>query len=302
MIPPQRLSPGVWRLGSHLAAVYLLRGQERSAIFEAGLSVTAPLVLAQLDSLGLERREVSHLIISHAHADHAGGQAAFMAGLPRAVLSLSPGSRQFLQKPATAARFAEEDAFTAARVAARDGLEGSSPGCLPLLPPPLMDISPGNILDLGELAVHFLAAPGHAPDGLICHVPREGVLLAADSAGFCTHGRPGFPLYFVSYQDYQDSLAAIAGLEPAALGPGHQDCFLGPAAGQYLQATREHLEGQHRKILAGLARGRDPEDLARQLFDRYYHDELTVYGPESILNCCRLVVRRSAEAGQEARP
>lgn len=293
---PQRLGDHVWRLGSYHAAVYLLAGQDQAVLFEVGIAATAPLVLAQLDALGIGRHEVRHLVISHAHADHAGGQAALMAGLPRAELGLSPGSRAFLQKPATAARFALEDAFTSSQVSQRDGLAGPCPACLPLLPPPVRELQPGQVLDLGDIQVHFLAAPGHVPDGLVCFVPSEGVLLAADSAGFCTRGRPGFPLYFVSYPEYMDSLAAIAARAPAALGLGHQDCFQGPAAAAYLEATRANLERQHQGICQGLARGQDPEAMARALFARFYHDELTVYGAESILGCCRLLVRRSLEA------
>jgi glyoxylase-like metal-dependent hydrolase (beta-lactamase superfamily II) len=294
---PLRLGRSVWRLGSHHAAAYLLAGQDQAAIFEVGLAATAPVVLAQLDALGIERQEVRHLIISHAHADHASGQAALRAGLPRAVLAMSPGSRAFLEKPSTAQRFAADDLYTSGQVARRDGLEGPCPDCLPLLPPPLQDIQAGDVLDLGGLEVRFWAAPGHAPDGLICHLPGEGLVLAADSAGFCTKGRPGFPLHFVSYPQYMASLAAILALEPVALGLGHQDCFLGAAAGDYLRSTQEHLEKEHQGILKALAAGQDPEAVARGICQRFYHDELTVYPAESILNCARLLVRRSTEAG-----
>lgn len=293
---PERLSQSVWRLGSYHSVVYLLRGQGRSALFEAGVAAVAPLVLAQLAGLGVPREEVGQVVISHAHADHAGGQAALLAGLPRARLVLSEASRQFLAKPATAARFALEEPFTSHEVARRDGLALPCPSCLPLLPPPLEEVSPGHVLDLGGLEAVLLEAPGHAPGGLICQVPQEGVVLAADSAGFCTRGRAGFPLYFVSHRQYMASLAAIAADRPAALGLGHQDCFRGAAASAYLAATRDNLEREHLAILKGLRAGRDPRSLAQDIFDRYYQDELTAYPADSILNCCRLLVRRSREA------
>lgn len=296
---PARLSKSVWRVGSYHSALYLLRGQGRSALFEAGVAAVAPLVLAQLDGLGVPREEVAHLVLSHAHADHAGGQAALMAGLPRARLVLTEASRQFLDKPATAARFAQEEAFTSAQVARRDGLALPCPSCLPLLPPPLVEVAHGHALDLGGLEAALLEAPGHAPGGLICQVPQEGVVLAADSAGFCTRGRAGFPLYFVSYRQYMDSLATIAAFRPAALGLGHQDCFGGAAAAAYLAATRQNLQLEHQAVLKGLAQGRDPQALAQDIFDRYYQDELTAYPADSILNCCHLLVRRSREAAPE---
>jgi hypothetical protein len=44
-----------------------------------------------------------------------------------------------------------------------------------------------------------------------------------------------------------------------------------------------------------LAAGKDEEELAREIFDRYYRDELAVFAPEAMLDCCRLLVRRSRE-------
>ena len=37
------------------------------------------------------------------------------------------------------------------------------------------------------------------------------------------------------------------------------------------------------------------EDIAGDLFQLYYIDELAIYSPENILNCCRLLVRRIRE-------
>jgi len=300
LMQPLRLSKSVWRLGSYHAAAYLLRGDGVAALFEVGVAATAPLILAQLDALGLPRDELRYLIISHAHADHVTGQAALMAALPGAKLCLTPGARAFLQKPSTARRFAREDAHFSGEVARLEGLPGPLPSCLPLLPPPLREIEAGSVLDLGGLEVRFLAADGHVPDGLICHLPGEGLLLASDSAGYCPGRRPGFPLYYVSRQQYLETLETIASLEPVILGLAHHDSFQGPAVGAYLRDTREHLDREHQGILKGLAAGQDQEALAQDMFNRYYHDDLMIYPQDSIIACCRLLVRRSWEDSQGA--
>lgn len=39
----------------------------------------------------------------------------------------------------------------------------------------------------------------------------------------------------------------------------------------------------------------DDEKIAKELFGFYYTDELAVFSPQNILNCCRLLVRRVRE-------
>ena len=293
----RRLGQSFWRLGSCHAAAYLVRGAEASAIFEAGISATAPLVLSQIDALGVAREEVRHLIISHAHADHATGQAGLMAGLPRATLLLTQASADFLARPKTLEHYAYEDGFTSAAVAERDGLTsfGPWPALSPLLPSPWRVLDPAEELDLGGVSLRFLADQGHAPGGLIAHIPQEGAVLAADSAGFANHQGQIFPLYFVSYTGYLKNLDEIAALSPTFLGLGHQVCFEGPDVDRYLAHLAEYLASERKGVRRDHAAGVANEDLVRGMFQRHYHGEMTLYSAEGIVNCCRILVRRSLE-------
>lgn len=294
------LAPGLWGLGGHHIRVYLLRGEYGAALFEVGISATTPLVLAQLASLGVEPEEVRLLVMSHAHSDHATGQIGLLEALPRAELVLGQASADYLAKPATAQHFAEEEALTSPEVSRREGLPAPLPPYLtgPLLPPAdrMRLARAGESLDLGGLTLALHDAAGHVPGGFWGFIPELGAALASDSAGFGHPNRPGFPLYFVSYRQYMDTLQDIGGMIPAILGLGHQLCLEGQKVRDYLAATRELMETEHRAVLDGHAAGRVDEDLAEDIFDRHYHDELTVYSPASILDCCRLLVRRSREA------
>jgi glyoxylase-like metal-dependent hydrolase (beta-lactamase superfamily II) len=291
---PARLSEHVWRLGAYHLAAFLVRGGEGAALFEVGVSGTAPLVLEQLAGLGVAPEEVRQVVLSHTHADHAAGQAGLMAGLPRAELALTAGSRRHLAKPETAAGFAAEDAHTSGEILAREGLGGpAEPG--ELLPGRVREVAPGDRLDLGGVGLELHPADGHVPAGLTGWVPEDGVLLASDSAGYASRGRPGCPMYFVSFGAYRDTLAALTALGPEVVGLGHQDCFTGRDAGLWLAAAGEQLEDGHRAVLAGLARGRSEDELAGELFARWYTDELTVFPADTIRLCCGLLVRRSRE-------
>jgi glyoxylase-like metal-dependent hydrolase (beta-lactamase superfamily II) len=291
---PARLSASVWRLGAYHLAAFLVRGRGQAALFEVGVSGTAPVILEQLAGLGVAPEEVRWVVLSHAHADHAAGQAGLLAGLPRAELVLSQGSRRHLAKPGVAGEFAAEDAYTTGEILAREGLGGPA-AAGELLPSPARVMAPGQALELGGVSLELAGAEGHVPAGLTGWVPQEGVLLASDSAGYASRGEPGFPMYFVSLGAYRDNLARLTALGPEVVGLGHQDSFSGREAGAWLEAVARQLDREHRAVLAGLARGRGEEELAGEMFARWYCDELTVFPAETIRLCCGLLVRRSRE-------
>lgn len=293
--PPIQLSPRVWRLGTYHLAIYLLRGDGQSLLFEVGISSTAPLVLAQLAQLGVDPNEIRYVVLTHAHSDHAVGGAGLAASLPRAELVMSAASLRHLAKPETAQRFQDEDVFTTKVIMGREAMDQVAQS--KQTPPPNKPLikEPGDRLQVDGIQLELLGADGHVPGGLVGWLPDEGVLMTSDSAGFCSLGQPAYPLYFVSYTDYQANLAKLTGLQPETLGLGHQDCFTGQGAPQFLERALNHHAGEHQRIIDGLTSGREEESLAQDIFDRYYHHELAIYPPDTIMSCCGLLVRRSRE-------
>lgn len=294
---PQRLSSHLWRLGTRYQPSYLVRGRDRAAIFEAGVTASAGVVLAQLDALGCPRAEVSDVIVSHPHADHVAGLAVLLAGLPAARPRLTALARQTLAKPSLRQKFALEEGFTSRAITRREALPNGRPHLPDLAPPPPgPDLEPGDTLDLGAVELVFRDAAGHVPGGLFCLLPQDDAVLASDSAGFLQDGAPGFPLGYVSWDIYAQTLAGIADLSPGLLALAHQEVLTGGQAAEFLRRADES-QAQEREWLRSAARNLDPEEVARAYFRRWYHGDLTVYSPRGILNCCRLLLRRALENG-----
>lgn len=291
-----RLSERVWRLGCHHINLFLVRGRTASAIFEAGITVTTDLVLTQLDALGVARRQVRHLVLSHAHADHATGQAGLLAGLPEAELVLSRASEEFLARPGTAALWQPKDAITSMEVIAREGLPGVFGGIEPLLPARRRLAEAGETLDLGGATLELHPAEGHAPGGFWAWVPEDGAALVSDAAGFFCLGGPGYPLCFAGYRRYLDDLAAIAARRPAVLGLGHQAALLGGEVMPYLEATRLLMEEVAAEVRRRHAAGQGMDQQVDWIMERFYEGELTIYGEEGMRAVTPFVVKRALEA------
>ncbi|NQT18002.1 MAG: MBL fold metallo-hydrolase, partial [Planctomycetes bacterium] len=68
--PPVEIIDNLWMLGTAEYPLYLVRGKSEAAIFEGGVGSMGPLVLEQLQELGVEGDTVRQVVIPHAHPDH----------------------------------------------------------------------------------------------------------------------------------------------------------------------------------------------------------------------------------------
>ena len=138
-----------------MAACYLLETDTAVAIVEAGNNQSADRILKVLASRGRQAEEVSHVIVTHVHLDHAGGAGTLMQRLPQATLVVHPRGARHMIDPSrleagTRAVYGDEKF---------DELYGS------LLPVPedrILVMEDGDSLEIGKRRLSFIDSPGHA--------------------------------------------------------------------------------------------------------------------------------------------
>lgn len=284
---PRRLADGLWNLGNSYFNLYLVRGKTASLLVDAGISAIADEVIGQLETLGLTP---DSLVVTHPHGDHIDGLDALRDRFPGMRIVIGPGAREFLAHPKTAAALVAEDRFMSEYLAS----QGSRPGRPPIEKPPSVDgaviASDSETLDLGDLTVRFLHVGGHAIGNLVMHIPALGALMAADSLGFRIPGIGFFPIYFTGYADYMATIDRLEALEPGILCLAHQGPLLGEDARKAFGNAREATRSLYEEIRRD---GRDEEAIIGDLRRRYYRRELSIYTPDNIIGCCRLLIRRS---------
>jgi len=101
------------------------------------------------------------------------------------------------------------------------------------------------------------------------------------------------PLYFTGYQPYLETLERIRSFNPSLIGLAHQSPFSGKAAQTVLGEALRAAPALHDRIRSA---PQSDEELAEILFRENYRDEFAIYTPRNILNCCRLLVKRSRQA------
>jgi glyoxylase-like metal-dependent hydrolase (beta-lactamase superfamily II) len=210
--------------------VYLIDGGDELALVDAGIGGTAgsaDRILETITADGYDPARISHLLLTHYHADHAGGAAEMRDRLSCAV----HGS------PLTAKTLETADEAQISLPAARDA--GFFPADYRLQACPCTgDLVEGETFQVGRLTVTPIDTPGHA-DGHVSLLVEGGdrtYLIQGDVVFFGgtillqkTHD--------CSIQKYADSVARLNTLEFDAFLPGH--------LGISLANGKRHIDAAH---------------------------------------------------------
>lgn len=187
-------------------------GESGPTIVDTGYCSHSDLTLA-LVRRAFGGRPLAHIVNTHLHSDHCGGNAALQAAYPDASTRLP--------------------IFDADAVRDWDAARLTFDACGQRCPRFGFDATyaPGDIVMLGDLPFVAVAAPGHDPRMCVLWCESERVLISADALwedGFGVvfpeiEGEPGFA-------DVRATLDVIARLDAALVVPGHGAPFEGVRA------------------------------------------------------------------------
>jgi len=179
--------------------VCVILGAKEIALIDAGVTASPEeAILPYLHSMGRKPKEITHLILTHGHFDHAGGAASLKKRCSAKVV-VHELDRPFLEDPLLEGRqssnrfgtpIPKEAAFTSVQAD--------------------ITIEDGDTLAVAGRELSFLHLPGHSR-GSIAVVDRElGLYITGDTP----QGRgPGGPLIFYDSTQYGTSIQRL-GSEP----------------------------------------------------------------------------------------
>jgi glyoxylase-like metal-dependent hydrolase (beta-lactamase superfamily II) len=155
-------------------AVYLLKGS-KIALVDCGYASSYQEILNSMIKIGIQPSEVSYIVPTHVHLDHAGGTAYLLEHMPRAQVITQERGVPHLIDPSRLIQsatsvFGEE---TIKSYGLPRGVEKQR----------VTAVGEEMHLDLGGLSITAIHAPGHAPHQISILVEEEKLLLSADAVG-----------------------------------------------------------------------------------------------------------------------
>jgi len=169
LIDAEYLYPGV-------VAVYLLQQDDQLAIIETGTANSAASILALIENHGFSTDNVSYIIPTHVHLDHAGGAGELMQHCKKAQLVIHPYGARHMIDPSKL-------------IAGTIGVYGEEKfrelyGELKPIDASRVIEAPDNFeLMLGQRRLRFLDTPGHARHHFCVYDEASQGIFAGDTFG-----------------------------------------------------------------------------------------------------------------------
>jgi len=245
------VAPGVyrigWAIGSKPMASYLLAG-DRLALIDTGLLETpTEIYLPAIEAIGRRPDEVALAIITHADADHIGGNHAVRKIFPHALLACHVRDQKWCADPAvlTVERY---DAFFADHGYRYDddvfATLGSWMG--PAEPIDLLFQGGERIRLTRDDWLHVVHMPGHTPGHLALYNPRHRYLIAGDAlfgqAQRDTTGAWSAAPPYIDVAAYRGTLQSIAALDPQLLLTCHYSVMQGDEVRRFVEESRRFVD------------------------------------------------------------
>ena len=286
---PAVLAENLWVLGNYYFNLYLVQGNNASALIEVGISAITDTVISQLDSLNISP---DYLVVPHPHTDHITGLQGLRQRFPDAIPIFGQGAQEFVSHPKALGAMISEDQFMAQMLS----VKGIRPERPPIenfyFPDDHIVAKDEYAVDLGGIVLNCMQAKGHSPGNIIVHIPDRRALILSDSLGFHFPDRCFLPLFFTGFSDYMKTLDCMEALNPRIIGLGHQGPLIDTDAERAFYNSRQATLNLYSTIIG---RQKDKDDIADEIFNTYYKDEFTIYSEKNIRNCARLLVRRALE-------
>lgn len=274
-VAPQQVSPSAWFVQG---AAALGSSANRNFISNAGFVVT-PAGVVVIDALGspqlarellaaiakLTPQPVTHVVVTHYHADHVYGLQEFRRIGARIVAHRS--ALEYIHSDTAASRLQASRAELAPWIDARTEL---------VVPDQWID-GPAELVVGGTRLLLRPVGPAHTPEDLVVHLPAEGVVFAGD---MMFRGR----IPFVGQADSRQWIAAldtILQMQPAAVVPGHGP--LSTTAAEDLRLTRDYL-AYLREQMGAAARDMEPFDEAYARTDWSRYEQLPLFRAANRMN------------------
>lgn len=240
-------------------ASFLLYSGHEATLIETGPTTCIPVLLQELEFMGVPPEQVTSLLLTHIHLDHAGAVGNLMDMFPNATVYVSEIGAPHLVSP-------EKLIGSATRVYG-DDMDKLWGEVRPVPESRIVPMEDGHRLKVADRPVQALYTPGHASHHLAYLLEDTRELFTGDIAGVRLPGTqrvlPPTPPPEFDFEQWIESINKIREVAPSALYLTHYGRK--DDVERHLDELRARLESWMNFVL-GMAHERlDAEQIAQEL-------------------------------------
>lgn len=223
LTPATQLAPDLWLLdldfqgSAGVVAAYLLTGTDGHTLIETGPGSTLPALERAILASGARMDDVTQLLVTHIHLDHAGAAGSLLRRLPQARLFVHPAGAPHMVDPSKLLR-------SATRIYGdrMDALWGAFEPCPD---DRVIRLADGATIACGARSLVALHTPGHASHHVTFHDPDARSAFTGDVAGVrlqgATYVRPPTPPPDIDVDAWHASADRLRALDLRTIYPTH---------------------------------------------------------------------------------
>lgn len=185
----------ITKINLTIANAYLVRG-EKTVIIDTGAPGSAPRILRALAQAGIAQKDVSLILLTHAHSDHAGSAAELRRYLG-APVAVHAADAEMLQRGDNGRLITVGWEAKMSRRFVDKPFPGLTADIL---------VDEGTDLSVYGIDGRLLHTPGHSPGSISLLLP-DGEAIAGDilrggiMGGMMLSGRPSYPYFLYDLDD-----------------------------------------------------------------------------------------------------
>lgn len=196
---------------------YLLAGKNDLVVIDPGPESIMEALLDAIRMVGFNPRDVTHILATHIHLDHAGAAGSLMRHMPRArVYAHSKGAPHLLDTSKVVA--------SASRIYG-DKMQELWGEVEPVPAERLRIMDDGDVLNIAGRHLDVYYSPGHAVHHVIFFDAQSGELFAGDTAGVrlqdVDYVRPPTPPPDIDIEAWLQSINMMESLQPRVIYIAH---------------------------------------------------------------------------------
>jgi glyoxylase-like metal-dependent hydrolase (beta-lactamase superfamily II) len=181
MVEAYGVAPNIYLIDAQMysipkfTSVYLI-AEEKMALIETASAASAGIILDGIRQLGFDPKEISYIIVTHIHLDHAGGAGVLLKDMPQAKVIVHERGAKHLIDPSRLINSARS--ALGEEAVAMYGLP------VPIDQSRVLPVKGGEVIELSKKQkLKIIHAPGHAPYHVCIYEDRNKGLFTGDAVG-----------------------------------------------------------------------------------------------------------------------